>query len=531
LFNPKQTKPMNKIIIALLTTIALLPSLQSTRAGSATWNLNPTTNAWNTAANWTPATVPNSSSDVATFDVSNTTDVSLSGAVTVNSIVFTENASAFLISADLYDLKITGAGLTNDSGNLQQFLVPVNSAGAHGTMEFFNNASAGAATAFTLQGSVITADPGIINFWNNATAGNASLTLEGGGTGARTAGGRVVFNDTSSAANATFDIQGGEDGNFGATLAYVGFYDSATAGNAVFTAEGSRDQTGNGFGGAVSFNDQSTADHATLIAKGAKILDGGSLSFSGSAQANNATVKLIGSGILINFVPDLTIGSLEGNGLVLLADDMVIGQNNASTIFDGLIYETGSITKIGSGTLALTHDNTFTGGVTVRRGVLLVNNISGSGTGPGPVQVQGGTLGGNGSIEGPVTVGTGGSQRASIAPGRDGAGLLTMQSTLSFGTNGTYNWNVDTVSAKSDGLVANGVAISAGATFTIFPGHRAALPIGTVFTVIDNQAVTPISGTFSNLSDGGTILVGNNNTLQANYEGGDGNDLTLTVVP
>ena len=29
----------------------------------------------------------------------------------------------------------------------------------------------------------------------------------------------------------------------------------------------------------------------------------------------------------------------------------------------------------------------------------------------------------------------------------------------------------------------------------------------------------------------GTILVGNNNTFHANYEGGDGNDLTLTVVP
>ena len=40
----------------------------------------------------------------------------------------------------------------------------------------------------------------------------------------------------------------------------------------------------------------------------------------------------------------------------------------------------------------------------------------------------------------------------------------------------------------------------------------------------------PIIGTFMNLPDGGTITAGNN-TFQANYEGGDGNDLTLTVVP
>ena len=38
-----------------------------------------------------------------------------------------------------------------------------------------------------------------------------------------------------------------------------------------------------------------------------------------------------------------------------------------------------------------------------------------------------------------------------------------------------------------------------------------------------------ISGTFTNLPDGGSIIIGNN-AYQANYQGGDGNDLTLTVV-
>ena len=35
---------------------------------------------------------------------------------------------------------------------------------------------------------------------------------------------------------------------------------------------------------------------------------------------------------------------------------------------------------------------------------------------------------------------------------------------------------------------------------------------------------------FSNLPDGSTVTIGSN-TFQADYEGGDGNDLTLTVVP
>jgi hypothetical protein len=52
---------------------------------------------------------------------------------------------------------------------------------------------------------------------------------------------------------------------------------------------------------------------------------------------------------------------------------------------------------------------------------------------------------------------------------------------------------------------------------------------GTTFTIITNTAGAPIAGSFANLADGGTITVGTN-TFQADYEGGDGNDLTLTVV-
>ncbi len=51
---------------------------------------------------------------------------------------------------------------------------------------------------------------------------------------------------------------------------------------------------------------------------------------------------------------------------------------------------------------------------------------------------------------------------------------------------------------------------------------------GASVTLINNTALTPIDGTFTNLTDGSTITVGGVAYL-ANYEGGDGNDLTLTV--
>ena len=56
------------------------------------------------------------------------------------------------------------------------------------------------------------------------------------------------------------------------------------------------------------------------------------------------------------------------------------------------------------------------------------------------------------------------------------------------------------------------------------------LPIGSLLMIIDNTAAIPIAGTFTNLADGG-IITSDVNNFQASYEGGDGNDLTLTVVP
>src|SRR5712691_3139096 len=82
--------------LGLLSLVVL--SLHTAQAGSATWNLSPTSGDWNTAANWTPATVPNGPSDTATFASSNITGVSLSAATEINGIVLNSSASAFTIT-------------------------------------------------------------------------------------------------------------------------------------------------------------------------------------------------------------------------------------------------------------------------------------------------------------------------------------------------------------------------------------------------------------------------------------------------
>jgi len=74
------------------------------------------------------------------------------------------------------------------------------------------------------------------------------------------------------------------------------------------------------------------------------------------------------------------------------------------------------------------------------------------------------------------------------------------------------------------------VTINSNVPFTFVDTGTGTLTTGTVFTVINNTSANPSFGTFSNLSDGSTFISGGN-TFKANYEGGNGNDLTLTVVP
>ena len=50
------------------------------------------------------------------------------------------------------------------------------------------------------------------------------------------------------------------------------------------------------------------------------------------------------------------------------------------------------------------------------------------------------------------------------------------------------------------------------------------------YRVSGAESATAIAGEFANLADGSTFVLARNK-FQVDYQGGDGNDLTLTVVP
>ena len=289
------SKPSVRLI--LLPTIFLL-QLHAVSAGSATWNLNPTTGNWNTAANWTPATIPNGPTNVATFDVSNTTSVSLTGSVVVSQIVFDSAASAFTITtpASNQSLTVSGPGIVNNSGIAQNFIVPELS-----TLIFSNSATVSPLTTVNNQNSPVT-NQALTKFVGSATAGEGTF-ITNGSTSTAGEGSEILFLDNTSAANAHFINNGATPAGFaGLTL----FFGSSTAANATFTNVGF---SGFGEGGNTRFYENATADHATITN-----VFGGYVQFFGNSTAANSTITnnagtTAGHAGVINFIEQSRAGN------------------------------------------------------------------------------------------------------------------------------------------------------------------------------------------------------------------------------
>ena len=542
----------------ILSCAVVLPlalgALNAVYADSATWSMTPISNDWSTAANWTPNTVPNGPDDIATFGLSHHPDVFVSTNTEVNELIFSPGASPFTINAaGDQELTVSGVGIINDSGIAQNFVFPT-----FAGIILTNNATVVGMTFFTLKGGHGQKNSGgFASFSDTASAGNGTFVLEPPETLDAYRGGSVSFGGNSTADNGTFMVQ------FASLLfsrkirappmallssrvvvVELGLIstDAVTAGNGLFIIDG----------GSVVFFKGSGAGNATLIANpGANGGEGGRISFElGADDGGEARIELFGNGTLD--ISDIfqrvfvSVGSIEGDGIVLLGrNKLITGSNDLSTTFSGTIQDRddrrfpGSITKVGNGTLTLSGENTYTGDTTVKGGKLVVANQSGSGTGSGSVSVNRGKLGGSGTIAGATTIGTSSGTGAFLVPTLGGFqqdALLSIQSSLTLNADATYTCtfkaeeNRDRTRTKTGMVMANGVTINSGAMIELVGHVTGALNQGTVLTLISNSSANPISGTFSNLPDGSIVTI-NGNNFQASYSGGDGNDLTLTVVP
>ncbi|HEY3900471.1 MAG TPA: autotransporter domain-containing protein [Chthoniobacter sp.] len=432
-----------KAIIPLAGSIAalLLCGQAITQADSATWNLNPEDGSWNNSTNWTPNTVPNSETDVATFGGSRVVNVfgpSFSDGISLGAMVFKPGASGYNISTGMFgSYSFFGAGIVNNSGVVQ-------------------NLEAGEGAS--------------ISFYNNSTVGP-----------------KVV-------------------------ITAAGFL-------------GSQEFSEGGEGGSITFNDNSSAGQATLIATGSALaINAGSISFLDNSTGGQAAVQLYGNGYLDisqHNSGTVTIGSLAGNGLVYLgSNNLAVGSNNLTTVFSGSIVDGnapsddevgelprgfapvtgGSFTKVGTGTLFLTGNNTYTGPTIINGGALVVNgSIASAQTFVNP----GGTLGGTGFIGGSIY------NTGNVQPG-DAPGILTVGGSYFQTAGGKLSIEVD---GRKPGqfstlLVQGHAVISPDTTLELFsvsgsPKLKAgqSLPI-----LVAGGGISGHFGTVENQLNTGTIL-------------------------
>lgn len=200
------------------------------------------------------------------------------------------------------------------------------------------------------------------------------------------------------------------------------------------------------------------------------------------------------------------------NPIVLMVAT-TISSTNGTAILNGPISGPGALSFAGDGGALLSGTETFTGGITV------ASHVAFAGAMPGPVRVVApGTFGGSGTITGPVVVNGGflfsdaplSTGGLTVAPG---AGLVEF-------INGTGP-------GQSGNLSVTGAVDVAGAGLSLTGLYQPRQ--GDVFTVVTNDGVDPIAGTFAFLPEG-AVIVFKGARLQISYVGGTGNDITLTVI-
>lgn len=265
---------------------------------------------------------------------------------------------------------------------------------------------------------------------------------------------------------------------------------------------------------------------------------GGTTTVAGQVTGPGDVYKLAGNNLVLtnstnNYAGETYLfnGNLTTN-TGPQGDIHLFSSSNGTLTFDqtfsgtyaGNIDGTGSFIKSGTGVATLTGDLTYVGTTSINAGALLLEgSINGSTT----TVATGATLGGSGDVNTVLSV------SGTLAPGAS-AGDLLVSRALTFNTGSSFSLELN---GSTAGTGYDQLTISNTGTVTINGGNLSLAlnfepSIGQQFMVIENLSASPITGTFANLSNGG-IISATFNSVQfdfvANYSGGSGNDLVLSV--
>ena len=183
------------------------------------------------------------------------------------------------------------------------------------------------------------------------------------------------------------------------------------------------------------------------------ILETMNLGLAPAALASTSAVNLAGAtGILENSSGQvLTVGSLTGvtgSEARLTSGGLNVGGTGSSTTFAGFLSGASSLNKLGTGTLTLSGNSTYTGPTTVSAGTLFIHGDNSAATGALTISSTA-TLGGTGTIGGAATIQPG----ATLAPGAS-IGAITFNNTLAL--DGTTLMEISQTPLTNDAITMTG---------------------------------------------------------------------------
>jgi|688.fasta_scaffold48002_1 autotransporter-associated beta strand protein len=351
--------------------------------------------------------------------------------------------------------------------------------GTSGTISFGNTGDTGATQTLNYTGPGETSDKRLVFL----VSGNDAInTISQNGSGTLTLSNTAAILHVDAVQRVTaFTLSGSGNGVFAGVIGNIN--ESGTA-NTRFTKSGSGTWT---LTGANTYSGTTAIQAGTLLfAKRASLYNGGTANWTQAlinTSTNGAATLGLGVGGTDGFtnadfttlLANLGTGSLSTGGMRFTSSWGFDTTNTGSTFaIDNAIANTAGtgggaigVAKLGSGTLSLGGNNTFTYGTRIDGGTLLLGHANALGTGTAFVRINGGTLDLGGlsvNRDGPITA-TAGSLVNGVLAGtasltKTGTGTFTITTGSSTFTGAT---NIQEGVVEVAVLSGSGVAGSLGA--------------------------------------------------------------------
>lgn len=454
--------------------------------------------------------------------LNSTTGITIGRSATALSLTLKDNASFLAPSASFGDNN-AATTLPTDTLTIQD-----NATFNIGTGNFdLNNVTATTNTVtLNLNGGTLTAGS-----FTKSKTGVAQLTVFNfnGGT---------LVSSTSSAsfipslAGLTLAVRAGgakiNDNGFAITIGNSLSHD-ASLGN---TADGGLTKIGSG---TLTLAGTNTYTGNTVIL-------GGTLSLTNASGLAGSTLNYNNQGGVVAFtgITSGSFGGLKGSQSLNLANDLgaavnlSVGGNNSSNTYSGVLSGIGSLDKVGTGALALTASNSYSGGTIIDAGILQINSNASLGLTSGTVTITSGTLEALNTIttsRNVVISGSAGSSPSTIQVDRSATYTITgrLSETAAgpsaFAKAGPGTLVLNGSNTFSGGLIVNGgtllVDYSAGATLS----STNELTLGGGNLSLKGKAV---GATTQVLGSSGPTLNTGGSTITLTPNGGTSTTLTLS---